>query len=62
MRALRSRDSRAVVQSHQVNGFQSLAEQLRVFIEKHDYKKAASFGEESDAWLRALDKFTGKMR
>ena len=37
----------------------ALADQLRVFIDKHDYKRPAAFGAEAIAWLRALEKFSG---
>jgi hypothetical protein len=60
--ALRDKNAHAIVQSHHASILRSLAEQLKLFIEKHDYKKSAEFGAEADAWLRALDKFVGKMR
>jgi hypothetical protein len=64
MRTLRDPDARTVVQSHHAKMLQKLADELKIFAEKHDYQRArtAVFGAESDAWQRALDKFAGAVR
>jgi len=49
-----------IVRAHEAATLLALADQLRVFIDKHGYKKSAAFGAEAIAWLRALEKFSGK--
>ncbi|HTS16091.1 MAG TPA: DUF6062 family protein [Verrucomicrobiae bacterium] len=50
------------VRAHVAATLLTLADELRAFIDKHDYKKAAAFGPEATAWLRALEKFSGKTK
>jgi hypothetical protein len=49
-----------IVGAHEAATLLALADQLRVFIDKHDHKRPAAFGAEATAWLRALEKFSGK--
>jgi len=49
-----------IVRAYESATLLALADQLRVFIDKHDYKRPAAFGAEAIAWLRALEKFSGK--
>lgn len=51
---------RETVRAHEAATLLALADQLRLFIDKHDYKKAATFGPEAIAWLRALEKFSSR--
>ncbi len=48
-----------IVRAHEAATLLALADQLRVFINKHDYKRSAQFGAEAIAWLQALEKFSG---
>lgn len=57
---MRDGQSVTIVRSHQVKTFGALAEELNTFLKKHDYDKVSEFGGEADAWIRCLEKFTGK--
>jgi hypothetical protein len=57
---IRDKATGGIVRDHEAATLLALADELRVFIDKHDYKKPATFGAEASAWLRALEKFSGK--
>jgi hypothetical protein len=59
---IRAKATRGIVRAHEAGTLLALADQLHVFVEKHDYKKSATFGAEAIAWLRALEKFSGKTK
>jgi hypothetical protein len=54
--------ARELVRTHQAKTLETLAAQLRLFAEKHDYRNTTEFGPEGDAWQRALEKLAGKLR
>ncbi len=56
---IRDQATGEIVRAHESATLLALADQLRVFIDKHDYKRPAAFGAEAIAWLRALEKFSG---
>jgi hypothetical protein len=59
---IRDKATDRIVRTHEAKTLLALADQLRVFVEKHDYKRAAEFAAEAVSWLRALEKFAGKTK
>jgi len=51
-----------IVRAHEAKTLLALADQLHVFVKKHDYKRESDFAAEGASWLRALEKFVGKTK
>ena len=51
-----------IIRTHEAKTLLALADQLRLFVEKHSYKNESDFAAEASSWLRALEKVAGKTK